>query len=151
MRHIYAIAAGLLLLTSSAHAGRYGFSVGASDSLSTTTSCEEIKAVSGTDANSKNVPNGARLGVLHGELSSISSATQVLWYIALDSAGEIAITDRVTETILDDDGDNTGSVATAIDVPYALTADSTQGSLWVCAETDAGTASLISRIHWEVQ
>lgn len=90
--------------------------------------------------------HGGRLGLAYCQLTSISSATSITWFVSLDSAGEEAITAEQTDAILDHDSDNTGSIARTLDVPVVSGDD----SLYIFAKTDAGTATAECRIYWEL-
>jgi len=139
----------LLLLCSTAHAGdRVSMSVAASDSLSTSTSCELLGAVTGTDAAAKQIPDGAYILRIRGKLTSIVTAASVTWWLALDSGGEDAVTDQATESIVDDDADGNGSINTLVNTGWSFDGDVTGADLYVCAKTDAGTATAVTRAYW---
>ena len=140
----------VLLASAPAMAGdKVRFSVAASDSLSTTTSCELLGAVTGTDAASRALTDGAYMLRLRGKLTSVVTAVTVTWWLALDSGGEDALTDQAAETIVDDDADGSGSVNTVINSGFAADGDVTAMEVYVCAKTDAGTAIAITRLYWE--
>jgi len=141
-----------LALTSPAIAGngQSRFAVAASDSLTTATSCEILTALSGTDTKSKQVPDGAFLGRLDLTLTSIVTAATVTVWLAKSSTGEDAITDQVAATIVDDDADGNGSVSVLVGSGWVD--DSTAGTQpYVCGKTDAGTATSIGRLIFEVR
>lgn len=118
----------------------------ATASLTTSYTCTRVDGAGTVDANASAVPKSSELSLLHSDLSSISSATTITWYIALDSGGDDAITDEATETIVDADSDGNGTVSTQIGAFYAESSLSTVGALWVCAKTDAGTATATHRL-----
>ena len=126
-------------------------SIAASDAISTTYSCEEITGVTGTDSTAKVLPSQFYALRLEGTLTSVVTAASGLWFLAKDSGGDKPITDIVTETITDHDADNSGAVITTVNAGYALDDDSTPQSLWVCASTDAGTATMVTRLFWEAR
>lgn len=125
-------------------------SASASDSLSTTASCEVVSDVTASDSNARALPDQGYILRVDGELTSISSATTVTSWIALDSAGERGITQQAATTIVDEDADNTGYIAEAVNNGWVLDDDAgdAQG-LYICAKTDAGTATVVWRLIWE--
>lgn len=141
----------ILLFAIPAHAGNGAarYSVAASDSLSTTASCEELTEISGTDAGSEQIPSGAYMSRLDLTLTSIAGgATSVTVWLARSSDGEDAITDQVTETIVDEDADGNGTTSTAVNSPWVD--DATTGHQpYVCAKTGTGTATSVARLVWE--
>lgn len=143
----------LLFAASTAHAGPGAsrFAVAASDSLTTSTSCEQLTAISGTDGASKQIPNGAYMARLNLSLTSVVTAATVTVWLAKDSAGEDAITDQVAETIVDDDSDGNGSTNTLVGSGWVVDGDASSAGPYVCAKTDAGTATSIARLVFEVR
>lgn len=140
----------LILAAAPAYAGNGAarYSVAASDSLSTTASCEVLTGLSGTDAGSRQIPTGSYMSRLDMTLTSVSSATSLTVWLARSSDGEDAITDQVSESIVDEDADGNGSVSISINSPWVD--DATSGTQpYVCAKTDAGTATSVSRLIWE--
>lgn len=131
-----------------------GHSVGAQTALTTAYSgggAIEVKGVTGTDSRAQAIPNDCELGWLHGEIDTIAGgATTITWFISADAAGDIPITSEVTETILTGQTTATdGGIVTLIEKAWSLPSVGTQGSLWVWAKTDAGTANLTPRLFWE--
>lgn len=138
----------LFALPAQAGNGAARYSVAASDSLSTTASCEELTEIPGTDAGSQQIPSGSYMSRLDLTLTSIVTAATVTVWLARSSDGEDAITDQVAETIVDEDADGNGSISIAINSPWVD--DSTAGDQpYVCAKTDAGTATSVGRLIWE--
>jgi hypothetical protein len=89
------------------------------------------------------VPDAAELGPLVLELTSISGATTVTWYVSRDAAGDVPITPPQTDTILTGKTAATkGSVARDMDATYKRHPDTTQGRLYVWAKLDSGTANM---------
>jgi hypothetical protein len=111
------------------------------DALSTSYSCEAVTTV----------PPQAYLLRLEAELTSVVTAASVLWYLAKDSAGEQAITDIATETIIDADADGTGAVNTLINTGHVIESGDVPNTLYVCASTDAGTATATTRLLFEAR
>ena len=118
--------------------------------LTTSVSCEILTALSGTDAKSRQVPDGAFMGRLDLTLTSIVTAATVTVWLAKSSTGEDAITDQVAATIVDDDADGNGSVSVLVGSGWVD--DGVAGTQpYVCAKTDAGTATSIGRLIFEVR
>lgn len=92
---------------------------------------------------SRTMAQQARLSLATIDLSSISGAAQITWFVALDSAGEQAITPEQTDDIVDHDADNAGSVARSLEVSLR-----TSGALYLFAKTDSGTATAKCRVTW---
>lgn len=131
----------------------HGHSAGAQTALSTSYTAIEIKDVTGTDARADQVPNQCMLGWLHGEIDTIAaSAASITWFVALDSGGDIPLTEELTETIKTGETTATdGAVVSIIERPYSLFGNGTQGSLWVFAKTDTGTCNITPRLTWSRQ
>ena len=127
------------------------FSCSASTALSTSYAAAEITDTTGTDSRAKVLPTECYLYRLEGTLTSISSATELTWYLAKDSAGQKPITPEKTVTIVDPDADGSGGCSTAVDSAHAFDVDSTGTSLYVHAKTDAGTCSMVARLTWEAR
>lgn len=140
-----------LLLLALAHAGngQAFFSVAASDSLSTAASCEVLSDISGTDAASRQIHDGAHMSRLDLSLSSIVTAATVTVWLARSSDGEEAITDQVAATIVDEDGDGNGTVSVAVGSGWVDDGADAGAEPYVCAKTDAGTATSVARLVWE--
>lgn len=131
-----------LLTASPAIAGdKVRVSLASSDTLSTTYSCEAVAA-----------PPGGQgyLLRLEGTLTSISTAASVLWFLAKDSGGDKPITDITTVSIVDHDADAAGGVSSIINTGWVRDTDS-GNDLFVCASTDAGTATMVTRLFWEAR
>lgn len=94
------------------------------------------------------VPSNCYLFRLEGSLTNIAGgASSVTWYVSTGS-GEGAITNELTVTILDADGDGTGTVQALIDTAYVLRSGGVAGALYVNAKLDAGTADGQFRVYW---
>ena len=144
------ILAALLIAAPATAGDKVRMSASASDSLSTSTSCELVSDVTASDAYAEPLPKQGFLLRVDGELTSIVTAATITSWIAVDSAGERGITQSADTTILDDDSDGTGSIAEAVNNGYVLDADATDTEgLYICAKTDAGTASVVWRLIWE--
>jgi hypothetical protein len=130
------------LLATSAEARPPEYSQDASQALTTTYAASTLTNDGGA---SRKWAQRGTLGLAFCQLTSISSATTITWFVSLDSAGEEAITPAQTDTILDHDSDNTGSIARSMSVPVL----SAEDSLYIFAKTDAGTATAACRIYWE--
>lgn len=142
------IAALLLPITASAGNGQALLSAAASDSLSTTTSCEVLEDVAASDANARQMPDGSYMLRLKLSLSSIVTASTVTVWLAESSDGEEAITDQVAETIVDDDADGNGTTNTLVNTGWVNTSIAGNAP-YVCAKTGGGTATSIARLTWE--
>ena len=142
----------LLFLSLTASAGdKARFSVAASDSLSTVRSCELLGKIPATDAASRALTDGAYLSRLRGKLTSIVTAVSITWWLAKDSDGEDELTDKITVTIVDDDADGNGGVNSPINTGFVVDGDTTKTDVYVCATTNAGTATVVSRLIWEAR
>lgn len=121
--------------------GRNFHAKSASTSLSTTPAVITIGAAGDP------VPDESFLSLVLLQLSSISGATEVTWFVTADSAGDIPITPERTSTIVT--GKTTaakGSVSHTVDVEWKRDPDITaSGCLYVVASLDAGTASAVGR------
>lgn len=142
----------LVVAPASARPPPTSFASSASQALTTTYACTEITDTSATDGASVNVPRMAVFGQLNAEITSVVTAVSITWFLTESSTGEETgwTTDEVTSTILDHDADATGNVVSSLGrEPYRQTARATNGSMFVCAKTDAGTATAVYRLHWE--
>jgi hypothetical protein len=119
--------------------------------LSVTSSYAGVAVTGSTalDASAQPLPSACYLAWLHGEIDTIaSSAAEITWYIALDSAGDRPITSEATVTIVAGATDATdGGVSTTIGLDYLAPAGAA-GTLYVFAKCDTGTCSLTPRLHW---
>lgn len=112
---------------------RISIATGSAMSLSTSYTVAELTTV----------PNECELEWLRGTLSSISSASQVTWYLAADADGDIPLTDEILVDIVSGKTTSTkGGANSSIDLDYAVDAGGASGSLWVVAKVDAGTATM---------
>lgn len=112
---------------------------GASTALSTTSAVIAIA-----------VPDGALLGTLDFQLTSVSGVSSLTVHLAADSAGDHAISPQQEPAII------TGK-ATATDAGCSVGLDGvihyapswgTAGTLYVVVATDAGTCTAVPRITW---
>lgn len=118
---------------------RMGIGEGTATALSTSYTAIEVSPI----------PRRIQLGLLTGQITSISSATQLTVYIAADSAGDHALTAAETVTIVPGATTATdGGFGLAIDVPYDRPSWGSGESLWVVAKTDAGTCTLKPGVTW---
>lgn len=130
---------------------RRGFACSAAK-LAVTSSYQAI-AVLGSqalDARAKTIPDECLLSMLTGEIDAIaSSAATISWYLALDAAGDNAITNVVASTIVVGLGTATdGGFAVALDFEYTRPTTASQGSLYLVAKTNTGTCNLTPRLYW---
>lgn len=132
-----------------------GFSASASAALNSSTYvCAELTRTAATDSASQPVPPATFFGQLNAEVTSIVTAVSVDWFLTESSTGEESgwVTDEVNSSLNDHDADATGTVVSSLGgEKYRRTSRSTKGSLWICAKTDAGTATLVYRLHWGEQ
>ena len=91
------------------------------------------------------VPSKADLSLVSVEMTSISGAASVTWYLSRDSAGDQPITPLWTDTILDA-GSGSGAGSVVRDMAGAL--NHAGGSLYVNAKLDAGTATGVARVGY---
>lgn len=127
------------------------FASSASQALTTTYACTTLTNTSATDTRSQPIPRMAVFGQLNAEVTSIVTAVSIDWFITESSTGEESgwVTDEVNSGINDHDSDATGMVVSSLGrEPYRQTARATDGSLTVCAKTNAGTATAVFRLHW---
>lgn len=127
------------------------FSCSAATALSTTYAAAEIGEVTGTDAKAEALPGACYLWRLEGTLTAIAGAASVTWYLSKDAAGDKPLTPEATVTILDADASGAGSVNTVIQTAIPLDSDSSGSRIWAHAKTDAGTASMVARLIWELR
>lgn len=91
-------------------------------------------------------PRKVDIGLVTCELSSVSGATSIIWWLTRDSTGDKPITPRKTSTINTGQTAGTGGVAETVDAK--LLTDAT--AIYVWAKTDAGTATVVlCRAYWE--
>ena len=155
MRPMFALLALLVSLfvaaPASARPPPTSFASSASQALTTTYACTEITDTSATDGASRPIPTMSVFGQLNAEVTSIVTAASITWFLTESSTAEESgwVTDEVTSTILDHDSDATGMLVSSLGrEPYRKTARATKGSLYVCAKTNAGTATAVYRLHW---
>lgn len=89
-------------------------------------------------------PSGA-LGNLRLFLSSISGATEVTWFLALDSDGDIPLTQEKTSTITVGATTATkGGVSSPINTGYVIPVDDFNDAIYLVAkiEDSSGTATV---------
>jgi len=87
------------------------------------------------------------------EMDTLSTATEVTWYLCRDAEGDVPISNEVTSAIIDQgSGSALGGFGAAINVAYAIDTDAgtTAGELYVRAKVDAATPNAIARITVEV-
>ncbi len=141
----------LVVAPASARPPPTSFASSASQALTTSYTCTEITDTAGTDGASQPIPRMALFGQLNAEVTSIVTAVSIDWFITESSTGEESgwVTDEVNSSLNDHDADATGMVVSSLGrEPYRQTARATNGSLWVCAKTNAGTATAVFRLHW---
>jgi hypothetical protein len=96
------------------------------------------------EANSERVPDWAFYDKLEAEISAIAGgATQVIWNLAKDAAGDFAITPEVTTTFVV--GATTATLAGLAALVQSDRAKNTlqvSGTVYLVARTDAGTLVL---------
>ena len=127
-----------------------GFSFANNVSLSTTRAVATCTQDSGNAAESFTFPRFGNLQSVEFQLSSVSGAASVTFRVTRDAAGDVAITDSITKTIVA--GHTTaadGSVVVDIgkDVHF-LTGVSVANNIYVVAETDSGTATADILVNW---
>jgi hypothetical protein len=124
---------------------RTGLSAGASTALSTTYARMACTATPAADPLSEALPDRVTLSWASLELTTISGAASVIWYLSADADGDAPITPTLTTTIVADGATATsGGVAATL----ALARVGSGGSIYVNAKTDAGTATGIARVSW---
>lgn len=117
-------------------------------SVTNTYSGVALTASTALDGAAQPLPASCLLEMLHGALSSVSTATEVTWYLSLDSDGDVPLTGEATESIQAGATTATdGAVATRVSLEYAAPSG-TAGTLYLWAKTDAGTCTLLPRLWW---
>lgn len=126
---------------------RYRHATSAATALSTTAVIIPIGALPADGAEA--VPDECVLDLIDCQITDIASgATSVTWRLCRDSAGDHAITDSKTGTIIVGKTTATdGGFAFSIDTAYhRALANGTAGQLYVVAATDAGTCNATFRL-----
>jgi hypothetical protein len=127
-----------------------GFSFANNVSLSTTRAVATCTQDSVNAAESFKFPRFANIRSVEFQLSSVSGASSVTFRITRDVAGDVAVTNSITKTIIA--GHTTaadGSVAVDFDKDiHFLTGVSVADTIYVIAETNAGTATADVLVNW---
>lgn len=137
LRWLFAL--GLLLCSATAQAVSYSEEVGAS--LSTTPALATLNgAHTGITPQRK-----IKVGLVTCDLTSIVTATSVVWYVSRDAAGDKLLTDKLTTGIDLGQTAATGSIVATMD--EAIVTDGVALYIWL--DLDAGTATATCRAYWE--
>ena len=127
-----------------------GFSFANNVSLSTTKASAVCTVDAANAAESSVFPRFACLQRVEFSLASVSGASSITFRITRDLAGDVAISDEFTKTILTGKttaADGSVSVDFDKDVHY-LTGVSVAETIYVVAETNAGTATADVLVNW---
>ena len=129
---------------------RAGFSFANNVSLSTTKASAVCTVDATNAAESYTFPRFACLRSVEFQLSSVSGASSITFRITRDLAGDVAVSDEFTKTILT--GKTTAADGSVVvdfdkDVHY-LTGVSVADTIHVVAETNAGTATADVLVNW---
>lgn len=118
---------------------RVGSAEGASTSLSTTASVIAVP-----------VPDGAIVGTLDLQLTSIVTATTLTVHLAADAAGDHAISPQQEVDIITGATTATdGGVSVGLNSVIASAPSwGAEGTIYVVAKTDDGTCTAVPRITW---
>lgn len=130
-------------LSSNAQNGRKVFlSQSASTGLTTS------KVVLAIGAAGDAVPSQCHISSVMLHLDTISGASQVTWYLAADSDGDVALTPEQIDAILTGKTTATdGSVAALVDISWKYNGSlGTSGRLYLVAKLNSGTANGVARI-----
>tara|TARA_R100000664_G_scaffold443_4_gene1437 strand:- start:6809 stop:7225 length:417 start_codon:yes stop_codon:yes gene_type:complete len=129
---------------------RAGFSFANNVSLSATKAAAACTADSTNAAESATFPRFASIRSVEFQLSSVSGASSITFRVTRDAAGDVAVSDEVTKTILA--GKTTaadGSVVVDFDKDiHFMTGISVADTIYVIAETNAGTATADILVNW---
>ena len=127
------------------------FSCSQSTAMTTSYAPVAVTKVPEVDARSRPLPSEGFLYRLEGVFTDIVDATKVSWFLAKDAAGTDMITDIVLEPLLDPYATGSASVNTTINSVLTLDSTATEGTVWVHAKMNSGSANLIARIIWEAR
>ena len=129
---------------------RAGFSFANNVSLSTTRAVATCTQDSANAAESYTFPRFGNIRSVEFQLASVSGASSITFRITRDLAGDVAISDSITKTIIT--GHTTaadGSVAVDFDKDvHFLTGVNVADTIYVVAETNAGTATADVLVNW---
>lgn len=145
------ILALLLASPAGASGSKLGLSTSAAASLTVTKTCFEVTGTTATDDLSEDVPPSGYLSRLQLKGNTLAGgASTITWVVTEDAAGDIPLTDEVTETLVVGNTTATDVGANSVfgDAGYLLTDDGTRGSLYVCAKLDAGTLTGYFYLYW---
>lgn len=127
-----------------------GFSFANNVSLSTTRAVATCTKDAVNAAESFTFPRFANIRSVEFQLASVSGAASVTFRVTRDLAGDVAITESITKTIVP--GHTTaadGSVVVDFDKDvHFLTGVSVADIVYVIAETNAGTATADILVNW---
>lgn len=107
----------------------------------------EITRTFTTETSAESFPTECELLLLEGIVSGIGATTQILVYLAWDSAGIRPFTDTLTIDLVPGTGATQGFGA-RLELPVKWPSDATPGSIWAHCDTDAGNVNVILRMHW---
>ena len=127
-----------------------GFSFANNVSLSATKATATCTVDATNAAASSVFPRFACIQSVEFQLSSVSGASSITFRVTRDAAGDVAISDEFTKTILP--GKTTAADGSVVvdfnkDVHF-ITGVSTADNIYVVAETNAGTATADVLVNW---
>ncbi len=127
-----------------------GFSFANNVSLSSSRAVATCTQDSTNSAESFTFPRYANIRSVEFQLASVSGASSITFRITRDAAGDVALTDSITKTIVT--GHTTaadGSVVVDFDKDvHFMTGVSVANNIYVIAETNAGTATADILVNW---
>lgn len=124
--------------------GREFHAISTSKALSTTKAILDL----GSGIDSDLIPDHAEFGLVTIEISAISSATQITWYIASDPSGDVPMTPSQTDAIVTGATTATlGGIARTLAGVVRRRKTGVEGHLYIVAQTNAGTCTGIGHLH----
>jgi hypothetical protein len=126
------------------------FSYGASTVLSTAYSAIQLKQQSTLDEYSEPFPSQGRLSHVEIEVTEVSTATELVWFLAWDAAGDRPITPETTSTItMGMTTPTKGGAIAIIGADYFMPedADRPNRACYLIVKSDAGTPTVEARLY----
>ena len=126
-------------------------SASASSALTNAFSVIACTSTTTAEAQAQPMPDSCFLQLAHLELSSIVTATTVTWHLCADAAGDIPLTHSRTTSIVTGITTTTdGAVTEIAGISYVRFIDGVGDSIYLAAKLNAGTASAIARVTWDL-
>jgi hypothetical protein len=128
------------------------FSYGVSTVLSTAYSVIQLKQNTTVESKSDQFPQAGRLSHVEIEVTALSTATTLTWFLAWDAAGDRPITPATTSTITIGKTTATkGGAVALISADYRMPDDGdvTNMACYLVVKSDAGTPTVEARLYVE--